>query len=141
MRVLILALVLVGCGSGKKEYRPLPPVSFQSPLEPPYVTVREGRPPYPVPRSEKARLKLTDKVILNVISKNKYLEEAAADLGSQAGYRVYVATTVSRRRVNVDKAGTLDDLAVELARAAKCKVSVDHLAREIRFVSGTMPRL
>ncbi|GEM_PF-6108403 len=140
MRILAIALVLVGCSS-KKEYKPLPPVAFQKPAEPEYVTVREGRPPYPVPNSEKARLGMIDQVILNIESKNKYLEEAATDLGIQSGYRVYVAATVSKRRVNVIKSGTIDDLAVELAKAGKCKVSVDHLAREIRFVAGTTPRL
>lgn len=140
MRALVIALVLVGCSS-KKEYKPLPPVSSQKPAERDYVTLREGRPPYPVPHSERARLGMIEQVILNIESKNKYLEDAATDLGSQSGYRVYVAATVSKRRVNVIKSGTIDDLAVELARAGKCKVSVDHLGREIRFVAGTTPRL
>ena len=81
MRARVIAVALVGC-PGKREYKPLPPSAYERPPEPPYVTVREGRPPYPVPNSERARLGMVEQVILSIDSKNKYLEEAATDLGS-----------------------------------------------------------
>lgn len=140
MRALILALALVGCSS-KDDYKPLPPSARQSPPEPPYVTVMEGRPPHPVPQTEKARLGMADKLILKLSSTNKYLGDVATDLANQSGYRIFVVPSMSKRRVSIDSSGTIDDLATELAKNAGCKVSVDHIAKEIRFVAGTTPRL
>jgi hypothetical protein len=140
MRALVLALVLVGC-SGKDDYKPLPPSSRQSPPEPLYVTVMEGRPPLPVPQTERERLGMADKLILKLSSTNKYLDDVAKDLENQSGYRIFVAPSISKRRVSLDSSGTIDDLATEVARNARCKVSVDHIAKEIRFVAGTTPRL
>lgn len=135
--ILSLAVVGLGCGPSEKEYVPLPPVEQQFAPEPVYHTTFISRPPRPVPHlKDEIKPDIEFKTEVSVKAHNEYLEKIVKDIASQTGYRPYVSGLIAKRRVSIDAAGSLDAVSKQLADSAKASVSVDHLARELRFMAG-----
>lgn len=135
--LISVALIGIGCGPSEKEYIPLPPVEQQFAPEPVYHTTFISRPPRPVPHlKDELHPDIEFKAEVSVTAHNEYLEKVVKDIASQTGYRPYVSGLIAKRRVSIDAAGSLDAVSKQLADSAKASVSVDHLAREVRFMAG-----
>lgn len=139
--LLSLAVCGIGCGPSKKEYIPLPPVEQQFAAEPIYHTRFIARPPRPVPHiKEEIKPEMQFESSVSVSARNEFLEKVVKEIASQSGYRPYVSGIIAKRRVSIDASGSLDSVSKQLAESAKASVSVDHLARELRFMAGEKNR-
>ena len=140
----ILMCGISACTSSKKEEIILPPVYQQAPDEPEYGTVFLSRPPYPVPENDTVQnsksLSASHEEI-TISAKNKYVEDIVKDIGKLSGYRPYVSAFIAKKRISLDISGDLDSVCAKVANESKSSVSVDHIAKEIRFVAGVSPKL
>lgn len=74
--------------------------------------------------------------------KNDSLDKAAQALASTARYKSYCASTIASKKITLERLGTIDELAVELEKAAGVKVVVDHETKEVRLLANSVdPKL
>lgn len=146
--ILLAAGILISgisaCSSSDNEKVIIPPVTEQAPEEPEYGTTFLSRPPYPVPENDEVRKtqKLsTSHEEITISAKNKYVEDIAKDIGKMTGYRPYVSAFIAKKRITLEISGDIDSVCAKVANESKSSVSVDHIAKEIRFVAGVSPKL
>lgn len=139
-----LVLTLAGCSSRPgitnsergHAYR----VSFrQLPPEPVYNRVSFSQLPEVMPSRD---LPNSDAGVISPMVhldlKNSTLEEASSVLAAVSRYTSYCASSIAKQRISMNTLGTVDELADQISKEANIKVVVDHDARQVRFLTGTV---
>lgn len=141
---MIISSAIFGCSSSDEGKKIIPPATRQAPDEPVYGTTFLSRPPHPVPESQEV---IRPKSIvasgeeISISATNKYVEDIVKEISEKSGYRPYVSAFIAKKRISITSSDDLEGTCAKVANEAKASVSVDHIAKEIRFMAGVSPKL
>lgn len=141
------AALLAGCSASvsppeKKERRVFSIAARQYAVDPVYGRVRKANAPDEIPDAHAAKTGPPIMPVFHLELKNDTLESAGRALAATARYRSYCASAIAGRKITLERLGTIDELAVELQKAADIRVVVDHDTKEVRLLAKSVePKL
>lgn len=137
----VLLSTLSACGPALKDwaperdkkahaiaYRQTAPQPVYSRLR--WVHLPETMPAREIPESEAP----TIFPVFHLDLKNASLEEAARALAATTRYSSYCSSSLVDRKISMNRLGTLDELAHEIAATTGISVQVDHSMKTVRFL-------
>ncbi len=144
----VLAMSLGACGGvATKDWSPDRPktaysVAYRKTAPPPvYNRLRWVHLPETMPERETAESTAPSIFpVFHLDLKNASLEEASQALAASARYDSYCASDLAHRKISLNRLGTLDELAQEIASSSGITVQVDHDMKTVRFLPKLAPQ-
>jgi len=143
--LLAAAVAGSGCGADLKEWAPerervgIAPVYRQVPPQPVYNRLRWVHLPEVLPVSSLSSSAPAILPVFHLVLKNATLEDAAHTLAAMTRFDSYCSSSLADRKITIDRLGTLDELAAEIAVAAGITVQIDRASETVRFLPKMAP--
>jgi hypothetical protein len=105
--------------------------------EPVYNRMKTAYLPSPPPK-DSLPSKNTPPILpmVRLMATNQTLDEVGRTLAEKSGYFFYCATPLMNRPVTIDRTGSIEEIALLLARHGNFVATVDHERKEIQFLVG-----
>jgi hypothetical protein len=146
--IAAIGLTLSACGPTVKEWSPdRQKVGYaqayrQLPPQPVYNRLRWVYAPEVLPARETSSESSAPTImpVFHLDLKNATLEEAARTLAATTRFSSYCSSTIADRKISINRLGTVDELAGEIAGAAGITVQIDRQSQTVRFLPKLAPQ-
>lgn len=142
-----LAVGLGGCGGEVKQWAPereqkaYAMAYRQVAPQPVYNRLRWVQLPEVLPERDTADTSApTIFPVFHLDLKNASLDEASRTLAATARYDSFCSSSIAGKKISLNRLGTVDELANEIAESAGITVQVDHSMKTVRFLPKLAPQ-